>query len=144
MDLCPWDFSGKNNEVDCHFLLQGIFLTQGSNSGLSALQADSLPSEPPGNPLQSLIKYQFHEDFPGSPLIKTLCFQCKGLRFNSFLGTKIPHAAQHGIFHGKEEEEEVRTKDKRWNWDSIYFTHDHRVTIEQPWLFQEHRLASKI
>ena len=29
--LCPWDFSDKNTGVDCHFLLQGIFLTQGSN-----------------------------------------------------------------------------------------------------------------
>ena len=29
--LCPWDFPGKNTEVGCHFLLQGIFLTQGLN-----------------------------------------------------------------------------------------------------------------
>ena len=29
--LCPWDFLGKNTGVGCHFLLQGIFLTQGSN-----------------------------------------------------------------------------------------------------------------
>ena len=28
--LCPWDFPGKNTEVGCHFLLQGIFPTQGS------------------------------------------------------------------------------------------------------------------
>ena len=27
--LCPWDFPGKNTEVGCHFLLQGIFPTQG-------------------------------------------------------------------------------------------------------------------
>ena len=32
--LCPWDFPGKNTRVGCHFLLQGIFLTQGSNLGL--------------------------------------------------------------------------------------------------------------
>ena len=32
--LCPWDFPGKNTGVGCHFLLQGIFLTQGSNPGL--------------------------------------------------------------------------------------------------------------
>ena len=25
--LCPWDFAGKNIQVGCHFLLQGIFLT---------------------------------------------------------------------------------------------------------------------
>ena len=30
--LCPWDFPCKNTGVGCHFLLQGIFLTQGSNS----------------------------------------------------------------------------------------------------------------
>ena len=29
--LCPWNFPGKNTGVVCHFLLQGIFLTQGSN-----------------------------------------------------------------------------------------------------------------
>ena len=27
--LCPWDFLGKGTGVGCHFLLQGIFLTQG-------------------------------------------------------------------------------------------------------------------
>ena len=27
--LCPWDFPGKNTGVGFHFLLQGIFLTQG-------------------------------------------------------------------------------------------------------------------
>ena len=29
--LCPWDFSGKNTGVDCHFLLQGIFPAQKLN-----------------------------------------------------------------------------------------------------------------
>ena len=32
--LCPWDFPGRNTRVGCHFLLQGIFPTQGSNSCL--------------------------------------------------------------------------------------------------------------
>ena len=32
--LCPWDFPGKNARVGCHFLLQGIVLTQGLNPGL--------------------------------------------------------------------------------------------------------------
>ena len=32
--LCPWDFPGKNTGVGCHFLLQGIFPTQGLNPGL--------------------------------------------------------------------------------------------------------------
>ena len=45
--LCPRDFPGKNTGVGCHFLLQGIFLIQGSNPYLLCLlhwQADSLPS----------------------------------------------------------------------------------------------------
>ena len=37
--LCPWDSPGKNNGVGCHALLQGIFLTQGSNPHLLHLPA---------------------------------------------------------------------------------------------------------
>ena len=29
--LCPWDSPGRNTGEGCHFLLQGIFLTQESN-----------------------------------------------------------------------------------------------------------------
>ena len=36
--------------LGCHALFQGIFPTQGSNPGLPALWADSLPSEIPGKP----------------------------------------------------------------------------------------------
>ena len=32
--LHPWNFPGKSTGVGCHFLLQGIFPTQGSNPGL--------------------------------------------------------------------------------------------------------------
>jgi len=49
--LCPWDSPGKNTGVGCHFLLQGIFPTQGSNLGLLCLlhlEAYSLPLAPPG------------------------------------------------------------------------------------------------
>ena len=35
MILHPWDFPGKSTRVGCHFLLQGIFPTQGLNPGLS-------------------------------------------------------------------------------------------------------------
>ena len=41
--LCQWDFPGKNTGVGCYFLLQGIFLTQGSNPHLLHWLADSLP-----------------------------------------------------------------------------------------------------
>ena len=32
--LCPWNFPGKNTGMGSRSLLQGIFLTQGSNLGL--------------------------------------------------------------------------------------------------------------
>ena len=41
--LCPWDFPGKSNGVSSHFLLQGIFPTQGSNPCLLHWQANCLP-----------------------------------------------------------------------------------------------------
>ena len=55
--LCPWDFPGKNTGVGCHFLLQGIFPTQGSNPRLLYLlhwQADSLPLRHLGSPQRSI------------------------------------------------------------------------------------------
>ena len=41
--LCPCNFPGKNIGGDCHFLLQGIFQTQGLNPRLLHWQTDSLP-----------------------------------------------------------------------------------------------------
>ena len=32
--LCPWDFPDNDTGVGCHFLLHGIFPTQGSNPGV--------------------------------------------------------------------------------------------------------------
>ena len=48
--LCPWDFPGKDTGVSCHSLLQEIFLTQRSNSGLLHWQVDSLPLSYQGSP----------------------------------------------------------------------------------------------
>ena len=74
--FCPWDSPGKNTGVGCHFLLQGIFLTQGLNLGLlhcrqilchlshqgspynnvdiSPPSGASLPLSPPSHPSRSL------------------------------------------------------------------------------------------
>ena len=34
-------------------------------------------------------------NFPGSPVVKTLCFHCKMCGLNPWLGNKIPHALHH-------------------------------------------------
>ena len=58
---CLWDSPGKNTGVGCHALLQGIFLTQGSNLHLLYLlhwQAGSSTRatwEPPSSEHQLLL-----------------------------------------------------------------------------------------
>ena len=51
--LCSWNFPSKNTGLDCHFLLQGIFLTQELNPLVLCLphwQADSLALHHLGRP----------------------------------------------------------------------------------------------
>ena len=48
--LCPQDSPGKNTVVGCHFLLQGIFPTQGSNSRLLHCRWTLYPLSYPGTP----------------------------------------------------------------------------------------------
>ena len=46
--LCPWNFSGKNTGMGCHFLLQGILPTQGMQSALvGRFFASETPAKPP-------------------------------------------------------------------------------------------------
>jgi len=44
------DSPGRNTGVGCHFLLQGIFLTQGLNPHPPALAGGFFTTEPPGKP----------------------------------------------------------------------------------------------
>ena len=57
--LCPCDFPSKNTGVGCHFLLQGTFSTQGSNTHLLHQQEDSLPLSYLGShvPILAYIKW---------------------------------------------------------------------------------------
>ena len=54
--LRPWDFPGKSTGVGCHFLLQGIFPTQGSNLGLLHCRQTLYPLSHQGSPENSLWK----------------------------------------------------------------------------------------
>ena len=46
----PWDFQGKSTGVGCHFLLQGIFPTQGLNPGLPYCGQTLYPLSHQGSP----------------------------------------------------------------------------------------------
>ena len=48
--LCQWDFPGKNTGVGCHFLLQGIFPTQGIELASPALPGGFSSAVTPGKP----------------------------------------------------------------------------------------------
>ena len=75
--LCPWDSSGKNTWMGCHFLLQGIVPTQGYNLYLLHWQVDSLQLSHLGSSLWGL------------PWIYLLWLICK------FKVNNLPHAALH-------------------------------------------------
>ena len=68
-----WDFPGNSTGVDCHFLLQGIFPTQGSNpslphrrqmlyrlrsqpKGREAIREEEISSQPVWRSNQSILK----------------------------------------------------------------------------------------
>ena len=75
--LCPWDSPGKNTEVGCHILLQGIFPTQGSNPCLLCLlpwQPGSLSLAPPGKPQERLAVTRWSLLNMDTPKIKILSF----------------------------------------------------------------------
>ena len=63
--LRPWDFQGKSTGAGCHFLLQGIFPTQGSNPGLPHCRQTLYCLSHQGN-LNLLNKY----------ILKLSFFQC--------------------------------------------------------------------
>ena len=72
MLIYPWDSPGKNTGVGCHFRLQGIFPTQGTNLNLLGLlhwQAGSSPLSHTGSPVQFLINIYGHSCSSGTGLV---------------------------------------------------------------------------
>ena len=61
MDCSPpgssghWNFPGKNIGMGCHFLLQGIFWTQGQSLCLLHWQVGSFTAAPPGKPFSPVL-----------------------------------------------------------------------------------------
>ena len=73
----PWDSPGKNTGVGCHFLLQELFLTQGSNSGLPHCRQTLYHLSHQGSPrILEWVAYTFSRDLPdpgikpGSPALR--------------------------------------------------------------------------
>ena len=64
--LCPWDFPGKNTRLACHFLLRGIFPSQGLNPHFLHGLGLGLDTKQPGRLITSLIHGQLRS-LPGCP-----------------------------------------------------------------------------
>ena len=60
----PWDFPGNSTGVDSHFLLQGIFLTQGSNLGLPHCRQMLYCLSHQGSPNTPLAVVGYHSGLP--------------------------------------------------------------------------------
>ena len=61
---CPWNFPGKNTGVGCHFLLQGIFPTQGPASPASpALAGRFFTTVPRGQPMSGIEQHSIKSLF---------------------------------------------------------------------------------
>ena len=71
--LCQWDFPGKNTGVGCHFLLQGIFSTQGLNACLLHCRQIFLPLSYLGSMKPLDINYNMNDNF--HKMVKCTYFQ---------------------------------------------------------------------
>ena len=79
--LCSWDFPGKNTGLGCHFLLQEIFLIQGSNLHLLRCR-QILYQGPPGKPSVPLKGRRILGTWAGLP---------GGVTGDSSVETESPH-----------------------------------------------------
>ena len=72
----PWDFPGRNSGMHCHFLLQGIFPTKGSNLLLLHWQEDPLPQSHQGSSFVSVsVRVQSHQDCVHQSLHPVILFR---------------------------------------------------------------------
>ena len=88
--LCPQDFSGKNTRVGCHFLLQGIFPTQGLK--LCCLHHRQIfTAEPLEKALTNLDHFKFYLIILAlciiSEVILIVIFTYSSLRLNHLLNS---------------------------------------------------------
>ena len=90
--LCPWNFPGKNAGRGSHFLLQGIFPTQGLNPHVLCLlhwQVGSLPLVLPGKPQQQIEGRWFYFFLPNTDSLYLLSCLIALARTSSTMLTEV-------------------------------------------------------
>ena len=97
--LCPWDSLGKNTGFGSHFLLQGMFPTQGSNLchlGLLHWHAGSLPLAPRVVLFQKNTGRDIASQFMSALLVAQL-----GRTLCSPMNYSPPGSSVHEILHAR-------------------------------------------
>ena len=112
--LCPWDSPGKNTGVGCDALLQGIFMTQGSNPYLFHLlhwQAGSLLLAPPGKPIYTythiykflnLALMQHFQNYINYSYFQLECGTCCLLDYRNYLKCQMKRVVKNVYKHIKD------------------------------------------
>ena len=95
MLLRPWDFPGKSTGVGCHFLLQRIFPTQGSNLGLPHRRQMLYHLSHQGSPSWSTSG----GNIASAKIVKPLCAGIYFLNINLCLSCCIDPGAAGSIRH---------------------------------------------
>ena len=90
--LCSWSLTSKNTEVDSHFLLQGILLTQDLNLCLLHWQVDPLPLNHLGNHLPTSTDEKTQFQF----LLQSIDYQSKVMITSSELLLSVSYSQTHG------------------------------------------------
>ena len=135
--------------MGCHFLLQGIFLTPGSNL---KLQADSLPSEPPGKPHNDLVEFFVYSECLNSYIQwgkrlwitwQVLYQWHKEAWNNAFQHEQNSLVAQTVKYLPTVWETRVRSLDQEDLLEKEMATHSSTLACKIPWTEEHGRLQSK-
>ena len=129
--LCPWNFPGKNTGVGYHFLLQGIFLSQGSDLHLMNWWVDSLPLYHPGSNSRAWLSASPCEWCPVA-LGGLWCFPSSGELFLQRQKAQSQKTAQLGTIRIKRSSASQKEKSKVRRSSSCFYsnvyTHTHTHT----------------
>ena len=97
--LRPWDFLGKSTGVGCHFLLQGIFPTQGSNPGLLHCRQTLYHLSHQGSPSYHYYDHYSEQSTNFACICAKLLQSC--LILCDPMNCSPPGSSFHGILHAR-------------------------------------------
>ena len=132
--LCPWDFPGNNTGVGCHFFLQGIFPTQGSEPLSPASAGGFFTPEPSGRP-HSRTDHPRKERKENlqAPWLKLVPW---GVNSPAPLGYVIWSSRQPQLCSDSTNSRNMWTRGHRAGWPQVWHTTPCRVRTLKIWVWE--------